>query len=775
LRFILSRLVCLLSGPAICFLPFLLRGASPEVPHLGVVRLDDQLASAQVSASKSVASANAAEPIVWHNFFATSDITWQLVRGRMGVRNGDLIVKGDGSTPVIFSPIEAAIDWKLYQAVEIRMSAQSGHEIKIKIGDFEAKKELGAPGQYNVYHFDIDVDAPKGRRVLGLMPTDSMDDAVAIHSITLIPKPATFTSLFGMETLGKNDEYRHAVYIHSPSILTFPLTIPANAHLHVGMGTTVKGSPITFRIAVEGATGDLLSRTIDHLDRWEDADLDLSRWGGKSIRLQLRTETAHAGEVGLWTNPLLTTGAKKPRPNVLIYTMDTARADHASLYGYARNTTPFLKRLAASGVSFNDCQAQAPWTKSSVASLLTSLYSFTHGIVSDADTIPAGAATLAGQLRTAGYVTASISASPFTGRATGLERGFDTLLESPVIQRQINQQTDRGTDSMALNRVVFRWLDNHADEPFFLYAHSTDPHAPYEPPPPFDAAFGKPSETIAFDRAYASLRTDHDSGGGDVISREMCQRSGNDPDSFLRQAIERYDGEIQHNDRSLELLLGKLKQLGILDNTLVIVVSDHGEEFWDHGWTAHAHSVYAELTHVLFLMWNPALLPTPRQITEPVQLIDVMPTILDLLGLKTPEMVEGQSLTPLIAGRPFKRRGLVISSRFAAARAAGPVPESFTDSFAITDAHWKFIYRNKAAKAGVKKVELYDRLADHTERHDIAAEHPHEVENMTEALSQWIDAQNQVRLMIGHPGVTQLDRKTVDQLRSLGYLGGTSQ
>ena len=194
-----------------------------------------------------------------------------------------------------------------------------------------------------------------------------------------------------------------------------------------------------------------------------------------------------------------------------------------------------------------------------------------------------------------------------------------------------------------------------------------------------------------------------------MISPAICQKAGVDPDRFIRQASDRYDGEILHNDHSLELLVGKLKQLGVLENTLIIVLSDHGEEFWDHGWTAHGHTVYQELTHTLLLMWNPQLFPNPRQVSEPVQLIDVMPTVLDLLGLKTPPVVEGQSLAPLARGQAFKRRGLVVSSRFAAVRPEGLVPENAVDDFAIMDARWKFIYRNKAAKAGVKKVELYDR------------------------------------------------------------------
>lgn len=751
-------------------LRFVCCAAQPEQ----AIRLDDHLALATVEASKASSNATAAEAVIWQNFFSTSDISWQLIRGRIGAHNGDLMLKGEGSTPVMLAPKQPAIDWGLYSAVEIRMSAEGGSEIKIKIGDFEAKQKLGPAGQYNVYRFDINVEAPKGSRLLGIMPTDSLDATVGIHSIKLIPKAANFGAPAGITTLAKQDEYRKVVFVHSPSRITFPVNVPPNAHLHLGMGVTAQASSTKFEVSVARASGNLVSRTLDDAGRWDDAAIDLSRWGGRTIRLELRTESAHPGEVALWANPLVTKPARKTVPNILIYTIDTLRADHASLNGYARETTPFLKRLGAAGVIFEDCQAQATWTKSSIASLMTSLYAFTHGIVSDADTIPDGASTFAEQLRHNGYTTASIVSTPFVGKATGLDRGFDYLLEYPVVLREL-MKADRATDSTALNKVVFPWLERHRDEPFFLYAHSTDPHAPYDPPQPFESKFANPGETAAFEHQYSLFRTNHEYGGGAVINRAMCEKAGVNPDRFVHQAIDRYDGEISHNDASLEQLAGKLKQLGILENTLIIVLSDHGEEFWDHGWTAHGHTVYQELTHAVLLMWNPGLLPKPRRISEPVQLIDVMPTVLDLLSLKTPTVAEGQSLAPLLRGETFKRRGLVMSSRFAAVRPEGLVPENAADDFAITDAHWKFIYRNKAAKAGVKKVELYDRRVDRAEHHDISAEHPREVESFVAALGQWIEAQNKVRQIIGHTGTSRLDQQTLEQLRSLGYLGGSSQ
>jgi len=549
--------------------------------------------------------------------------------------------------------------------------------------------------------------------------------------------------------------------------------IPKDARLHFGLGTTERNSPVTFRVVADG-NNQLYSKTVTDADTWEDADVDLALYGGRNVKLAFTTSAEKPGVVGLWANPLLTTKVPKNRPNVLIYMIDTLRADHTSLYGYARDTTPFLKKLGAQGLVFEDCQAQATWTKPSTASLMTSLYSFTHGISLDSDTIPKGASTLAEQLRAAGYVTASVVSNPFAGRLTGLQRGFDYMSEWAVVQRRRTDAEDRATDSAALNKVVFPWLEQHRDEPFFLYAHATDPHAPYRPPAGFEEKFANPAETPEFNRNYVKLRDKAQYGGGTVISRALCAKSGVNPDGFIHRAIDRYDGEVLHNDWSLQQLVDKLKQIGVLDNTLIVVVSDHGEEFWEHGWTAHGHSLYQELTHGVFLMWNPKLIPTPRRVTEPVQLIDVMPTVLDLLGLKIPDVVQGQSLAAFAKGQPFQRRGPVMTSRYAHphAKPNGFVPENRTDTVALLDAGWKLIYRDKAKEVGMNKVELYDRRTDRGEAKNVAGEHPQEVSRMMTEIGKWLDAEKQIKSFLGRGAKATMDQKTLEQLRSLGYIGG---
>lgn len=748
-------------------------GQSPA--PVGIYRLDDHFQS-PATASAAAPIAEMATPLVWRNFLSEDDITWGLLRGRIGYRKGDLIVKGDGSTPVIVSPDAQPIDWTLYEAVEIRMLAEGGGEIKIRIGSDEFKQPIGSAGEYRDYRFEVNVGGVRGSRPLAIMPTDSLTDPVAISSIKLVPRTASFPGAAGKLYFGKGEEYRNVLYAHAPSSLEFDLPVPRDGRLHFGMGVAADGAPVTFRVQVSGQVSgkDLYSKTVSTAGAWEDADVDLSAYGGRNLKLALRTESSREGAVGLWANPLLSTRLPKARPNVLIYMIDTLRADHASLYGYKRDTTPFLKKLAATGVVFDDCQAQATWTKPSIASLLTSIYSYTHGIFNDYDTIPKGAATLAEQLRNAGYVTANIAASPWAGKITGLQRGFDYVMEFPVVQRHRSDTADRGTDSAAVNQVVLPWLERHRDEPFFLYAHATDPHAPYRPPAGFEEKFANPAETAEFNRDYARLRDKGQYGGGTVVSRDGCRKNGIDPDKFIRRAIDRYDAEVLHNDANLELLAAKLKQLGILDNTLIIVVSDHGEEFWDHGWTAHGHSLYQELTHCVFLMWNPKLLPGARRVTEPVQLVDVMPTVLDLLNLKAPDIMQGQSLAPLANGRPFHRRTPVMTSRFAhpSAKPNGFVPENRINTFALIEANWKLIYREKGKDVGLNRVELYDRRTDRAETNNVAGAHPRDVERMMAALGKWVDAQKQIRAVLGKGARSTLDQQTLDQLRSLGYIGG---
>jgi arylsulfatase A-like enzyme len=712
-----------------------------------------------------------AEPLAWH--FKDKTVSWNLARGRLGFKPDQLIVKGENSTPVIVSPSTPPIDWSRYESIAIRMIVEGGTEIKIKLGDAEWKQTLAPPMEWQVYRFDLKLNESSFTRPMAIMPTNDLNAPVAIDYIELKPRANSLVESAGRSIVGKREEYRNAIFARAPSSISYDISFPRNAVLRFANGVS-SNAPVTFRVLAEPSNVELFSRTLKQADSWEDAEIDLSRYARVKQKLVLKTESASRDAVGLWANPVVVSRSPKARPNILMYVVCTLRPDHMSLYGYGRETTPFLKKLGASAMVFEDAQAQAPWTKPSVASLLTSLHASAHGLVNDTDTIPKGAATLAEQLRGAGYVTASIVANPFAGRTSGLDRGFDYMMEYPVVQRNRTDAIDRGTDSAAINKAILPWIERHRDEPFFLYVQSTDPHAPYRPPAEFESRFANPRETAEFNKHYGMLRDIRAYGGGATVSRAEMRAKGIDPETYIRRAVDRYDAEIAHNDRNIELLVNKLKEAGALDNTLIVFASDHGEEFWEHGYGAHGHSLYQELIHTALLFWNPRLLGAARRIKEPVQLIDVMPTLLELVNVKLPEGIQGQSLVPLLKGQKFTRRAPVMASKLALpkAKVGGGVPENLTDSYARIDSGWKVIFRAQADRAKLPEAELYDRRSDAGDRKNIASQKPELVNKMTPQITEWVDVQKQVRRQLGPGGTSKMDAQTLERLRSLGYLGG---
>jgi arylsulfatase A-like enzyme len=743
---------------------------APGETTWGIYRFDDHFSSAVVSAPGASSAVGMAEPLRWD--FNEPKTAWRLVRGRGGFRPGELVLKGEEGTAVIQAPLEPQIDWTHYEAMRIRMIAEGGKEIKVRLGNQELKQPLGPAREYRVYRFDLKPDKTSYTSTLAIMPTDDLSAAVGIDFIELIPRKETLASPAGLTAIGKGDEYRNTIFAHAPASISYEVAVAKRPVLHFGMGASGT-APVVFRVFAGPSKTALFSKTLGNQEAWEDVEVDLAAYAGTTTRFVFETESSAPDAVGFWANPLIASTAPKSRPNILMYVVCTLRPDHTGVYGYRRDTTPFLKQLGDSGVVFDDAVSQAPWTKPSVASILTSLYSYTHGINDLTETIPQGAVTLAQRLRAAGYVTASVVASPFGGRQSGLDRGFDYAVEMPAVERHA-EAADRDTNSAAINRAIVPWLDHHRNEPMFLFVLATDPHAPYRAPAEFERLFANPAETPEFDRQFETMWGVRQYGGGAAVTPADMREAGIEPDGFMRRAVERYDAKIRHNDKQIENLVGKFKQLGVLDNTLVVVSSDHGEEFWEHGFGAHGHTLYQELVHAVLLFWNPRLLPKPRRVAEPVQLMDVMPTILEMSGATIPPTAEGQSLVPLLHGERFTRTTEMVSTKFAVptAKPGGGLPSNLTDTFARFEPGWKLIYRAQAARARMKEIELYDRRADPLDRNDVSAGHPEVVSKMRSGIDRWLGVQQQVKLKLGAAGSRPLDARTIERLRSLGYLAG---
>jgi len=330
-----------------------------------------------------------------------------------------------------------------------------------------------------------------------------------------------------------------------------------------------------------------------------------------------------------------TTGPRTDAPagglNVLFISIDTLRSDHLGCYGYGRNTSPHIDALAARGVRLENHIASAPSTLPSHASMMTSLYPSAHGAeVRTKRSLGDEVLTLAEALQREGYRTAAFTGGGQLNRSYHLDQGFDVY-------------SDRGGGvGPVVNRTI-QWLDAGEDggRPFFLFVHTYEPHHPYNPPAPYDSRFTVPEMLAKFgNRVPIDLLED-------VKRGERVLRPGE-----LEHIEALYDGEIRYTDDHLERLFESLRDKGLWERTLVIFTSDHGEEFGEHGVVGwHGHTLYDELLLVPLIVRFPGDALAGRVVTAQTRSVDLYPTILDVVGVKPPDRIQGVSILPLLNGR----------------------------------------------------------------------------------------------------------------------------
>ncbi len=364
---------------------------------------------------------------------------------------------------------------------------------------------------------------------------------------------------------------------------------------------------------------------------WAEVTVDLGPYAGKSVDLLLRSDPGGSTQDAdvLWATPIVL-DRTQDRPNVLLICIDSLRADHLGCYGYHRNTSPTIDSLASQGCLFTRAIAQSSWTLPSHASLLTSLYAKSHGVSSVFQALGATALTLAEDLRTGGYVTVAVISGGPLSADHGLDQGFDVYDTGCWEYSHTHDATNECTHARAS-----AWLRHCRNSPFFLFTHYWDVHYDYLPPAPYDTLF---------DPAYGG---DFDSRG--VISERL--RPTDLSTSDVNHLVALYDGEIAHTDRYVGMLLAELEAARLSDNTIVVLTSDHGDELFDHGTTGHGHTLYQELVRVPLIWVDPSRPPYRARVQDMVQLVDVPPAILERVDLAVPDVMQGESFLPLIAGR----------------------------------------------------------------------------------------------------------------------------
>jgi arylsulfatase A-like enzyme len=416
------------------------------------------------------------------------------------------------------------------------------------------------------------------------------------------------------------------------------------------------------------------------------------------------------------------------KPDILIYLIDALRRDELGCYGNPRPVSPHLDALAAEGTLFADAVASSSWTKPAVASLFTGLRPITHGVNDRHDALGPDAVTMAELLHAAGYRTGGFVTNPHIGSRFGFEQGFETF-------RTFHRHHAAAGD---VNRAFLRWLDaaDNDPRPFFAYLHTIDPHGPYEPADPWRQRFA-PGVPAAL--------------GSRASLNRLADEQVPDEQSAAAPLRRLYDAEVAGNDAAFGELRAELERRGRWRRTVVIVLADHGEEFWEHGGWEHGYTLHREVLEIPLIVRLPGV--AGRRVRAPVRQIDVLPTVLAIVGAPLPAHLQGASLLPLLLGsEPAVSPPVFSYLRFDGRRAA-----------AATTRRYRLIAR---LDRDPPAITLYDRRRDAGEIRDVSERRP--------VALAYLE-----KLLIGSPAIgggevarqaPALDPETVDQLESLGYL-----
>lgn len=326
--------------------------------------------------------------------------------------------------------------------------------------------------------------------------------------------------------------------------------------------------------------------------------------------------------------------AREEQPlNIVFIGLDTVRSDHLGCYGYGRDTSPAIDRLASDGTLFEYAVSHSPWTLPSFASAFTSLYPTQHGAGFLESTMGRRFPTLGTILADHGYSTGAIVNTAALNPAFGVDRGFAHYDVVPMAAGRVADGT---------TRAALEWIDAQDGKPFFAFVHYYDPHLPFAPPAPYDTLFD-PDYTGEIGKSFDPEFLMNDRPTGFQRMNAFSERD--------REHIKAlYDGEIAFADRAIGELLDGLDNRGLRENTVVVFMSDHGEEFFDHGGFAHGHTLYEELLRVPLIFRLPRRVPANLRIPGMVRLVDIMPTLLSLLGIDSGASMEGRDLSPLFSG-----------------------------------------------------------------------------------------------------------------------------
>jgi arylsulfatase A-like enzyme len=440
--------------------------------------------------------------------------------------------------------------------------------------------------------------------------------------------------------------------------------------------------------------------------------------------------------------------AHAPVRNVILISIDSLRADRLGCYGNQHNTSPAIDRLAQQGVRFAKAMSTTSWTLPAHMSMLTGRDVLSHGVIADTDQLPDSVPTLAETLRQAGVATGGVASTPLLGRRYGFSRGFGYYDESIPLSPKFDILRDE--PAPATTDLAIKWLRESAGGRFFLFVHYWDVHYDYVPPAPYDTLF---------DPDYKGSITGVNFFENKAVRRGMPKRD-------LEHVLALYDGEIRWVDEHVAKLLSVVEELGIGDQTAIIVTADHGDEFFEHGFKGHGRTLYREVVQVPLIMRVPGM-KGGAVVETPVSLVDIAPTVLTIMGVGEPAGIDGLDMLPVMASNePQDRREvqawLCGLARIGAARQHAR--------------HWGNCQAMQDSSVGTLihlfqplRLEFY-AASDAKQRQNLAASSKWPRDEQMALLSGHLNARWGELRRAGKQGQLAMDKATRERLRALGYV-----
>lgn len=564
----------------------------------------------------------------------------------------------------------------------------------------------------------------------------------------------------------------------------FDIKIPADCFLEFGTGIVrdknsellqetlreeIEGVDFRVRLEVEGKARPLFRDFMPLPPLKEERTRTIAMHkvelppGVREARLTLAT-SGRKGAFSFWQNPVIYTKGKDGL-NIILVCLDTLRADHLGCYGYEKNTSPAIDALAQDSAVFLNTYSSSTWTLPAHVSLFTALFNIRHQVYDTQDRIDSSLTTLAEVLRQNDYFCSAFTGGAYVSHRFGFSQGFESYGQTSGVW-------NLETSAERTSGVVSEWIGRNKDKQFFLFVHTYQTHSPYACPEPYAAIFlEKP--------LWPGVDIIEHVGGHKGLFKML-------PGEERRNIIGLYDGEIRYTDEKLiGPLVESLKRMDLYDRTMLIVLSDHGEEFYDHLSWDHGGALYDECLKVPLLVKFPESRFKGQRVENIVRLLDVMPTVLETVGLDVKSLrLDGRSLLPLLDGKENDERSFLADicgfrvggcggEETAGSAAASELP--FPQKIAINSGKGKVILNRELSGKDreafdppppeVPPVEFYDLAKDPAERVNAISVHAETARRLVQQLREIYSR--------GHdhkPGRVRIDKTLEEQLRALGYI-----